>query len=314
MAPATTATAYAKSRLNWIPSWVPSKWFNDGMVTPIMAAPRFDRAMYQALDEYNRDWLVPGLGSIKETDFVTLLLTNPTFTEAFLVGLSDEMGRELLWRDYPTDQRGTYFDRFWNENADELNNDIHRFSRTPVGSHIAQSAGSTEGRVVLVMRGELFRRYPDAIVVAVREQRDAQGNPQFADPPADGEEGSILFHAHLNPNYQLVGFNLTKTQLLTELWWFLIAEHPTAPRFGLELIGKQPPANLQRANMHWDDLGPRTFGRFLATGALGGNPTIKDADSFPPTTGWPGNAAIVARTLLHDPVRAAFDAPSLINR
>ena len=34
---------------------------------------------------------------------VTLLSTNDEFTEAFLVGLSDEMGRELLWRQYPTD-------------------------------------------------------------------------------------------------------------------------------------------------------------------------------------------------------------------
>jgi len=309
VAPAVTATAYAKSRLARLPNWLPATWFDDGLVTPIMAAPHFDRPMYQALDAFNRDWLVPGLGTIAETDFVTVLLTNPIFTEAFLVGLSDEMGRELLWRDYPTDQRGTYFRRFWDEVSNELTIDIHRFPRTALGSHIA--GGATEGRVVLVMRGELFRRYPDAIVVAVREQRDPQGNPIFSDPPTAGQEGAILFHAHLDPNLHLVGFDLTKTQLLNESWWFLIAEHPTAPRFGLELVGKQAGA-LKRADMHWNDLGPLRLGRFLSPGALGHAVTISDPGSNPPATDWPGNAAIVARTLLHDPVRAAFDAHSLV--
>ena len=35
-----------------------------------------------------------------------------------MVGLNFEMGRELLWRGFPTDQRGTYFDSFWGGGAD----------------------------------------------------------------------------------------------------------------------------------------------------------------------------------------------------
>ena len=30
-----------------------------------------------------------------------------------MVGLNHEMARELLWREYPTDQRGSYFRQFW---------------------------------------------------------------------------------------------------------------------------------------------------------------------------------------------------------
>jgi hypothetical protein len=310
VAPARTATTYAKWRLKNIPDWLPKDWFDDGMITPIMAAPHFDRPMYQALDDYNRDWLVPGLGTIDKTDFVTVLFTNPVFTEAFLVGLSDEMGRELLWRDYPTDQRGTYFRRFWDEAADELTADIHRFKPTPLGSHIARGGGATEGRLVLVMRGELFRRYPDAIVVAVRENTE-NGTRLFADPPAPGQEGAILFHAHLDPNFRLVGFNLTETQARNEPWWFLVAEHPTAPRFGLGLEAAQTGA-LRRNAMQWQDLRPLAFERFLTPSAPGHPVSISDPDSNPPSTTWPGNAAIVARTLLHDPVRAAFDAKSMI--
>ena len=35
------------------------------------------------------------------------------FVEAFMVGLNHEMNHELVWRTYPTDQRGTPFRRFF---------------------------------------------------------------------------------------------------------------------------------------------------------------------------------------------------------
>src|SRR5205807_941078 len=44
---------------------------------------------------------------------VSLAVTNRRFVEAYLVGLNHELGRELLWNGYPTDQRGTTFARFW---------------------------------------------------------------------------------------------------------------------------------------------------------------------------------------------------------
>ena len=81
VAPALTAAAYAKSRIRLWPRWLPPDWFDDGMLTPVMPGPRFDRPMYQAVDAYDRGWLVPGLGTIAETDFVTVLTTNPVFTE-----------------------------------------------------------------------------------------------------------------------------------------------------------------------------------------------------------------------------------------
>src|SRR5262249_39354089 len=159
--PKTTVTSYMRARLGTLPSWLPKNWFDDGRVQPIMAAPIFTRPMYEALDAYDRGWLVPGIGAIQEPNLVTLLETNPDFTEAFLVGLSDEMGRELLWRGYPTDQRGTYFKRFWEADQDELAQPIHLFSHTALGTHISAQAGGAKGRIVLLVRGELIRRYPN---------------------------------------------------------------------------------------------------------------------------------------------------------
>ncbi|MEO7085894.1 MAG: hypothetical protein ABI442_17465 [Gemmatimonadaceae bacterium] len=239
--PKVTVTAQIKGRFARMPRWLPPKWFDDGFVRPIMAAPVITVPMYERLDAYDRDWLVPGLKTIAQNDFVTLLETNPRFTESFLAGLSDEMGRELLWRGYPTDQRGTYFRRFWTADRDELAKDLHQFTRTPLGTHLDTTAGGI-GRIVLVVRGELIRRYPDAITLGLRAIQPVDGYPTFVDPssPVAKPVAPVLFHAFLPPDVLLVGFDLTEDDLVPNRWWFVIAEHPTAPRFGL-VNGASPP-------------------------------------------------------------------------
>src|SRR4029453_6862216 len=81
-------------------------------LAPIMAAPDFPRPMYEGLRDLSSDYLLPGLEHVPPNT-ATALETNPVFIEAFLGGLSTEMARELLWREFPTDQRGTYFRQFW---------------------------------------------------------------------------------------------------------------------------------------------------------------------------------------------------------
>jgi hypothetical protein len=315
-APARTMSQYAQARLARFPEWLAPDWFANGRVEPIMAAPHFDRPMYEALDAYSRDWLIPGLGTIASTDFVTLLETNPAFTEAFLIGLSDEMGRELLWRGYPTDQRGTYFRRFWDHDKDELAADIHLFdpppfAARPLGSHLNNDGGE-HGHLVLVVRGELVRRYPHAMMTAVLAEADDDQRPVFSTHTAE-----IQFHAHLPPDIVLVGFRLTAEQVRRDPWWFILSEHPTAPRFGLELAGRNPRvagATVTRDDADWNDLtdgsGRLDQGRFLSP--RGRTITVSDPLSTPPSTIWPGSAATVARTLLRNPVRAAFRGHTLV--
>ncbi|MEP6618806.1 MAG: hypothetical protein ABJE47_05810 [bacterium] len=239
--PKNTVTAHVKARFAARPSWLPPDWFDDGMVRPIMAAPSFIVPMYERLDAYDRDWLVPGLSKIPQNDFVTLLETNPKFTEAFLAGLSDEMGRELLFKGYPTDQRGTYFRRFWTAETDELAQDLHRFTPTPLGTHVKSAEGGV-GRLVLVVRGELVKRYPDLMAMGLHSIPPVVGHPTFIDPesPFGPAIAPVLFHAFLAPDILLIGFDLTEADLVPDRWWFVLAEHPTAPRFGLQ-DGVLPP-------------------------------------------------------------------------
>lgn len=275
LAPSRTVRATLEGRLT-LSGVVAAKWFADPVIRPIMAAPRFSRPMYQALNDYNRDWLLPGLGLLPDADFVTVLSMNAEFMEAFLVGLSDEMGQELLWRGYPTDRRGTYFRRFWDKDEDELTQQIHVFSRTSLGKHV--SIGGTGGstpRAVIVVKSELIRRYPDVIIQAVRNQGTV-ANPVFEEVGSPQQIAKQLFAAYLEPDIALVGVDLSIEDFDKPEWWITIAEHPTATRFERPRDDQLPAGK-----------------RFLTV------PSAHDGAGF-------------AAARLHDPVRVAFQATDLI--
>jgi hypothetical protein len=235
--PTRTVVDVTRARLSLALDRV-SPWLVGSLIRPVMAAPRFDRAMYKALDDYNREWLVPGLGTLPEAEMVTVLEANDAFVEAFLVGLSDEMGRELLWREYPTDARGTYFHRFWDARKDELTSDIHRFRRTGLGSHVSLGPQAQSGRAVVVVRGEVVRRYPDLVVMAMKAvpgpggaMRDAEGRPFLPESAAHDAVARTIFVATLEPDIMLAGLDLTVAELRGPDWWIVLSEHPQAPRF-----------------------------------------------------------------------------------
>jgi hypothetical protein len=312
--PATTATTRIRGRLGTLPPWLPQDWFDDGLVQPIMAGPVFVRPIYQALAAYDREWLIPGVAAMPDPDLVTALVTNGEFVESFMVGLSHEMGRELLWRGYPTDGRNTYFRRFWNGDVDELAVDIHRFAATGLGSHLITTLSE---RIALLVRGQLIRRYPNAVVLAMRADHLEQGRPIFSADPA--WTATTLFHDHVPPDVVIAGFDLSKTQIRNEDWWFLIAEHPGAPRFGLAApppppIPPPPPAPT-REDLAWGNLpmvlDPQGEAR---SGFLSALTSVDITDPGGPAgaSRWGSDAATGAHLLLIDPFRAAFEALSLL--
>ena len=79
--------------------------------------------MYEPLRDLSDELFLPNLNLIEQNS-ITLLETNQKFIEAYMVGLNHEFARELLWREYPTDQRGSYFRQFW---------DVRGYRSTPAG-------------------------------------------------------------------------------------------------------------------------------------------------------------------------------------
>jgi hypothetical protein len=294
--PRITVPARIKARLTHgsgrMPNWLRPGWFDDLLIEPVMAHPRFRYPMYEPLHRYDREWMVPGLGLIHRPDMATLLETNNRFIEAYLVGLNHEMARELLWREFPTDQRGTYFSSFWT-GAPELVADLHElpWRSGPVGSHVDPAL---DGQLVFLVRGDLVRRYPGVVAHAVREAgRDAQGIPFFeAASPI-----RTLFHIHLAPNVLLVGFAMRKERIATpgETWWFTLSENPTEPRFGLDPSREAQP--LSRDSLIWADFGV-PVGGFL-------DAKVHGELAFEGSR-WGESSASVAYLLFQLPARAAF--------
>jgi hypothetical protein len=78
----------------------------------VMAYPEIDVPMYRPLVDRSSELFLPNINLI-EPNSITVLETNRRFIESYLVGLNHEFARELLWREYPTDQQGSYFRQFW---------------------------------------------------------------------------------------------------------------------------------------------------------------------------------------------------------
>ena len=77
-----------------------------------MAYPNIDLPMYEPLKAISVELFLPNINLIAPNS-ITLIETNQRFIEAYMVGLNHEFARKLLWREYPTDQRGSYFRQFW---------------------------------------------------------------------------------------------------------------------------------------------------------------------------------------------------------
>jgi hypothetical protein len=69
-------------------------------------------AMYKDLADYDKNAFMPGVDDLPQ-DLIMLVQVNQYFIDAVMDGANVEMNRELLWRGFPTDLRGTPFQRFW---------------------------------------------------------------------------------------------------------------------------------------------------------------------------------------------------------
>src|SRR5262249_51624240 len=149
---------------------------------------------------------------------VAAFVTNWPFVESFLVGLNHEMARKLLWNGYPADQRGTYFRYFWDirtrtdGSSDGDVGPIHRWTAA-----LGQNRAHAADRLVLLVRGELIRRYPNVVVYAVLAEPDGHGGRQ----PGATEKHPIFF-ASVPPDVALFGFELDPVDARGNPGWFFV--------------------------------------------------------------------------------------------
>jgi hypothetical protein len=194
--------------------------------------------MYEALRDLSQETIVPTLSDVPDNT-VSLLKTNPRFVEGFLAGLNNEMSRELLWRGYPADFRATYFQSFWDRRAAAgaaPATDIPPIAAWPAQKRLGDIAAGADNLLVFMLRGEITRSYPDAIIYMVRASWHT-GQPR---PSLGTEELHPVMSGTLKPDVAFFGFAIAQAEAIGSGdptqpgWFFLIQEHPCAPRFGLK--------------------------------------------------------------------------------
>ena len=261
----------------------------------VMAYPEIDLPMYKPLTDISAELFLPNLNLIEQNS-ITLLETHQKFIEAYMVGLNHEFSRELLWREYPTDMMGSYFRQFWDvstflssENLDkealkEKLRDIpplHKWKRaSELGDHDnREEGGAKEEEVVLVIRGELLKKYPNAVIYAHKAQwrlkddgtvdktkeRDlvALSDSEEEKPPRSKVK-TPLYQAKVDPDIYFFGFDLTALEARGDTsdnpdknkpgWFFVIKERPGEPRFGLD-IKRDGDLNVWN-DLAWEDVLP----------------------------------------------------------
>lgn len=211
--------------------------------TEAMAYPVFDLPAFQPLLDLSVDAFVPNL-ALLPANSLTLLTNNPEFIESYLVGLNHELARELLWREYPTDQRGTPFRRFWDPVA-PAEPDIPPIDRWPLGVRLGDNSGRGDD-LVLSVRGELLKKYPTTAIYAHRAEwppgpdglPDKSQPRQLVEPPSPPDIRLPLYEAKVEPDIYLLGFDLTAGEAVggpdDAGWFFVLKERPGDPRFGLD--------------------------------------------------------------------------------
>jgi hypothetical protein len=278
----------------------------------VMAYPEFPQPTYRDLKSVSERYLLPGVDQVPN-DTVGGLMTHRRFIEAFMTGMNHEMASELLWRRFPTDREGTYFKRFWDQRSripkpdSEAKLDdiipIHRWDdkgpdnigHSPLGSNVRtgdtgkppdkrDSGSDISPTAVLLIRGELLRRYPTTNIYAAKAKRvDGDRVPQWAgasqrenpDPPDTDYQKFPIFKGNLEPDITFLGFDLTvdealgktKTQSVDqddsdsdvekddEGWFFVLSEPVGESKFGLDVgqEGEKRPFGIKTRNA-----GPRT--------------------------------------------------------
>ena len=311
-------------------------------IVPVMAYPELPQPMYEPLRDLSTELLCPNI-DLAPQNTLSLLVTNQKFIESYMMGLNHEMGRELLWREYPTDQRGSYFRQFWDVSAyvnkaptltekqlaEKLKDipEIHKWlSTTALGTHNNREAGGDTEQLVLLVRGELLKRYPNTVIYAHRAdwQKNADDSinknvsrvlaPIETEAQQESNEKYPLYSAQVEPDIFFIGFDLTVEEARgvdedDPGWFFVLKERVGEPRFGLDIDAT--------GLASWDDFNWQAISSDLTDG--GYIELTTDTSKYQPADNpdnvqWhdQSNAADLAHILYQDPFLVAVHAEEML--
>ncbi len=305
----------------------------------VMAWPHLRKPLYADLVAYDRNAFMPGVDDLPQ-DLIMLVQVNQFFIDALMAGANYEMNRELLWRGFPTDLRGTPFQRFWRLRHDDME-PMHLWKSQPLGLRTDPNM-TDPNRIALLVRGQLLRRYPNTAVYAWKK-RTTPADPDPASPnhtqlqkdglgnPAAGAIQLPVFEGVIPPDITFFGFDIDREDVGD--WCFVLEEQMSEPRFGFDVdvpVPNQPQGTkpLQRSALKsalvemarpnsallasgynaykalsWSHVQVQAGVNFSIASII--NPPDKPFASFP-TLAADATAADIAKALLQEPFRAYY--------
>lgn len=288
------------------------------LFAPVREHPRFDDPVFEDLRKVSQDLIIPNFSDLPDNS-LTVLESNQRFIEAYMAGLNHEMSRELRWREFPTDLRGTYFSRFW-ETQDEVTG-AARPDIIPMhtwGGELGANTGRSGRFLVLVVRGALLKAFPRTIVFAQRAEFSTNTGPRVLAPETPQNVLHPAFQGMLEPDIGMYGFALTTAEAKGRRpgdpgWFFVFKERPGEVRLGLdEPNGPSPSLPLASWNdLRWDHL----VWSALAPHHVSVKSQPATLSVSPPGPGsplWARSSADLASILLQSPVIYARHAEEML--
>lgn len=141
---------------------------------PVMAYPEYPDPTYFYLREISERFILPSAGELPANS-ISLFMSNAKFEEAFLSGMNTEMGHELLWREYPTDERGSYFRKFWDSEEDPTSDGywdvemMHEWKGRLGDNHVPGKGAL----LIFAIKGELLQCYPQTFLYLTKYPEQA---------------------------------------------------------------------------------------------------------------------------------------------
>ncbi len=308
----------------------------------ILFYPTFEQPLCEYLNELSQEYFMPGIGDIKQNT-VGALTINRRFIEAFMCGANHEFSKELLWRGYPTDQRGTYFRHFFDYSAfikPQTIKDANSSEREPTEveqEHILsllkdiKPIHEWEGQLsdnaptlpesygylqdilkdnfVLIIRGDLLKKCPNAVIYAVKAIKKADGTrvPALSEHYLGAKTSDIIYpimQGQFPPDINFQWFPFDGATAIGgdekgEGMFIVFEERVGETRFGLDEPGS---GSTDSDNWSWDD--------FQESGLEEG--CYIDGIT-PESGGWSNSSGAIASQCFQRPYRMAVHADKLLS-
>jgi hypothetical protein len=198
---------------------------------------------------------------------------------------------------------------------------VHLWNDATLGQNTARTPPPGGSYLVLLVRGEVLKRYPTTIVYAVEAVLGTDG----ALTPSSNERHPV-FGGTLEPDIAFYGFELT-AQIVrgqdnsnTELgWFFVLQQQPTEPRFGLDIpdvAGAGGPVGPTWDGLSWGHLAETIEGvdqlRYIDLASTRPDVSFTDTSEAVWHESAGSDAAQLAHITLQKPFRVAIHGRSMV--